>query len=512
MIRRIRSWIGIGVIGALVAGVAAFSVSDRRGDDAASTGQVPAPSGIVVGLSLLGPAVDLVAADVPTVLVAQVVGAAPVAAVELWADGEVVDRVVPDDAYTTFVARLRWTPPAGTHLLSARALGADAAVGVSNVLDLAATDAVSTEILGDGQPAPAPAPGATIRRAGRALGVSAPLAPTPDLPPLPPGLADLGNVSVAVTVKDCDATVDVTGAESGGLTLRRVDGSAPAVATADPTQTSGGARLQEPLGPGLHQYLAEQTTHGVRRVVGIGTASTPDDCGGTWTGDVRLTGGVLATTDGDTAEAYLYLSTQPGRWQRVPSEPQSAVPRTPAGFDFGPYLPVLDGRRLEVVAWGRSGGEVHELGRGTFTPAPGLPLGSTVGKTRAVDLVWIKTPASAGKPEVVAATGYVSKPGILSFRWSTTLPYVTHAVWQVFEGYPPGGSAQVQPPGVVLSGTTQGSAGVFPIDFSKIGKVFIDDQPNATVSAKPVAPEPGYGNLSAGQGVPQSAIGAPIVP
>ncbi|MCZ7528475.1 MAG: hypothetical protein M5U14_20150 [Acidimicrobiia bacterium] len=156
-----------------------------------------------------------------------------------------------------------------------------------------------------------------------------------------------------------------------------------------------------------------------------------------WEGDARLVDGrLVADADPGADLAYLYLSAEPylssdpGRWVRVP--PTGFVPRAADGrYDFRPHLPDLDGRSLQLRAWGRRGGALVPVGTGRYTPPPGhtsLPP-SIFGSV--VRLDWIEQEAKAGAPEKLAALGTVEELGVERFRWSTKLLGVTHGVWQV---------------------------------------------------------------------------------
>lgn len=500
------------------------------------------PSGLVVSLSRPG-FTDLPGTlGVESAFVTSVVAAEPVAAVELLAGGEVVARVLPEEPTVERTDRLTWLPEAeGPVTVLARAYDAKGHVGQSNplrvdvrapepVAGLAAVTSVEGDTLdaiaarygvtgasvaewnqipgvGPADPLPlgtalevpvalpawSPTAAATAGRSvplgspGRSSVPGGPAAP----PPMPAGLALAVPPTLAVAVDGCTATVEATAGEAGqDLVLLQAPPTGGAFV---PVAALTGEPVELPVTTGIHDLVVAAGDGGSLAAwsAPVTVPVTDDACSG-WDGEVRLDGGrLVADTEADAA--YLYLSTTPTEWVRVPAE--GFVARGPSGFDFTGVLPPLTGATLAVEAWGRIGAELTFIGRGTFTPPPPKdgaqsPPGSVVSISDAVPLpkvqLWWLRPADwkhAGDPPKAVTAGEVLEPTTLEFQWSAALPGVTHGLVQVTAAPVPA-QAGPNPGGVLYLGFAPGHGGTFTIDFKKVVNTFLAKQNGTLIDAK----------------------------
>jgi hypothetical protein len=203
----------------------------------------------------------------------------------------------------------------------------------------------------------------------------------------------------------------------------------------------------------------------------------PSECAEGWQGDARLDAGKLVV-NGSADRAYLYLRIGTGAWQRVPAGSAFVEP-VDGTFDFGPLLPPTADSDLRLEAWGWAGGSLVKLGAGSYTapkqtfysgglqlmPDPLLGFGTS--------LDYVSVNASNEFPEQLTKHTTIDRPDLSSaplnrtFKWSTTVPGVTHLVWQVLP-YPLGTtSTTLTPPFLIDSDTiaVQGlTSGYFTLD------------------------------------------------
>jgi len=168
---------------------------------------------------------------------------------------------------------------------------------------------------------------------------------------------------------------------------------------------------------------------------------------------------------------YLYLSVNGKDWGRYPEDPNDYLQPQAGVFDLTGILKKVAAQagggpaqiHAEVWAWrqgeltylGSYFGEVTTEGGGLQTTATGAT------QVRVVDYVYL------GKEHYKAFATISSDAPDLdeTFRWTTTLPGVTYALWQVSAtGFPAGST--INPPGLVHQGMSPGSGGTFDLDFS----------------------------------------------
>ncbi|MEI2650944.1 MAG: hypothetical protein V9G12_01990 [Microthrixaceae bacterium] len=367
-------WIAVGGAGAVLAGLLTGVVRSSGTDEA---GVETAPSGIVVALATDGPTRERVAADLPLTMTAQVVASASVVAVELWADGDVVSRVVPDPTATELAVPMTWSPPAGTHLLTARVIDERSDVAVSNTVVATATTETAIEVTGADQ-----AGGAVPEWEPVAAPADGDSDPAP-LQPLPERYRSLAPLDVTTEVDGCGVIVRADGA-SEDPAITRVDSSDAAVELDMRGPNRGPAR--DDAGPGPHRYLVhrevEGAAAGARRGVRHGSTG------------LRRSGRPAYGSIRGSSPASMRRSPRPTCTSRSTTDRGSGFPptrsqRSPggaAGFDVSELLPDLAGHPAEVEVWGRTGADVRGLGRisiGTAERGGHAPTGSRCRPARA---------------------------------------------------------------------------------------------------------------------------------
>jgi hypothetical protein len=168
---------------------------------------------------------------------------------------------------------------------------------------------------------------------------------------------------------------------------------------------------------------------------------------------------------------YLYLSVNGKDWGRYPEDPNDYLQPQAGAFDLTGILKKVAAQagggpaqiHAEVWAWrqgeltylGSYFGEVTTDGGGLQTTATGAT------QVRMIDYVY------QGKEHYKQFAAISSDAPDLdeAFRWTTTLPGVTYALWQVSAtGFPAGST--INPPGLVHQGMSPGSGGTFDLDFS----------------------------------------------
>ncbi len=516
-------WLGVLCVVALISVGLTLATRDQRAPTAETVSDVvdlPA-SGIVAHLERTAPTMVPATTGAPDELIVEVAAVAPVAALEVWAGDQLVASSEPSGEATTARLKLDWVPEgAGVAVLVARAIDRDGRSGQSNAVRvsvieprspsiwhtatavdgdtlaslserigfpaaqvLAANAQLPTEgsiaagtvisvpdtnpAVGDGPPVvPPELESVALGGSGRGLhlGTSTPRPRTPAshnayLAVAPPTL------TVAVDPDTCSAAF--TAAAKGDASVY-VQALAPTASSFSPVKDlgAGGGKAAAPIGPGQYAYVATAFEGGSSSFSPPVIVNGPSECEGTWTGPLRLINGQLK--GGKAAdEAYLYLSTSPGRWLRVPGKSGTTVSRVGSSFDFSPYLPLLTGKRLEIDAWGWAAGVLVHIGRSVFVPPEGLSLSDVVGLTRTVRLDLVRKPGDGVGPEQLSDDVNIEDPGKLSFRWSTSVPGVTHGLWQVTT-YPTTPDGPLDPAGVVAQGIAAGNGGDFDIDVAPL--------------------------------------------
>jgi len=167
---------------------------------------------------------------------------------------------------------------------------------------------------------------------------------------------------------------------------------------------------------------------------------------------------------------YLYLSINGKDWGRLPTDPHKYLTAEGGVFDLTAYLKQLAAQaaggpaaiRADVWAW--RGGDLTYLGTyfGEITTDGGGLQTTASGGTelRVIDFVYL---GKENYKQHALLTG--DDPDLReSFRWTTTLPGVTYALWQVSDKpFPPGST--LNPPGLVHQGVSSAVSGTFTLDF-----------------------------------------------
>ncbi len=282
--------------------------------------------------------------------------------------------------------------------------------------------------------------------------------------------AGLATPNLVASVDDCTVTATASngGPSSGGLAFAALPpvgdtflALPPIAADAD----GGGSTSFLALG-GTNYLTVASYSDEVMAPSAIVPVEVPSECGSAgWEGDAHLEAGKLIVP-GTADKTYLYLKIGEGQWQRVPGPAGTFVTPLDGVFDFGAQLPELAGFDLEIEAWGWSGGALTKLGAGSYTaPSQQLYSGGLVfgggdpllGIGTTLDIVVIpgggEILEQLTKHSSVDLPGPNSTSGKRSFKWSTTVPGVTHLVWQVLP-YPLGTtSLSLTPPFLIDSGT-----------------------------------------------------------
>lgn len=486
--------VAIVVVLAMVSGACAkTSAPTSPTADDASILPPPPPAPLIVLLRRPGTASTAVT-GLPVRLESRVMAERPVARLELWVDGELVEGRTVEDAETEVGAEWSWTPETGgLHAVLLRAGDVDGRTMQSSPtwvrVSGGPTDASAS--------LPAPAAAAAGRLPGGWGAPAALLGP----PPAP---------NVVVDEEECSAEITVAAVEgAAGIAVYAAPFGGGGFEAAGLLPAAGGT-LTLPLaaGPVLVTAGAYDATV---EVPSAPVVYPPNPCaGGSWTGDVDLAGGFLAT-DADVERAYLYVSTDGTTWGRVPADDQAFVDRGGDGrFDFSSALPAVQaGGSLVVEAWGRVNGGLRALGRGTYQAAK--PSGSeTVGGPvfalpqagldwvagKKLDSVSLKYCKGGEDCDILIRAGELCGEHLLgekppntkedakwvgmfidmctpvspakTFRWKPTLiTGVTHGVLQV-STMPPPSSAALDFPGLVFSKPLTQVGGDFPFDLAEV--------------------------------------------
>ncbi len=524
-----KSWIvGIGIAATVSVAAVTFAVT-RHGSE--PTGAAPAPtsiddatdptangvrpeSGITVTLQRLidGPPSVNVGHD--TSMLVQVTGVAPVTGIELWNGAWLVGSATGDAGDPTWQGTIVWHPAeAGQALLVARATDEQGRSSTSNVLRLVAVEQQSPLPLRRHVTVDGDSPASLSAQFGLGPAAEAVFGPGPPDEPFPAGtdvaipiVGHLGErpprdgrsadapgsiPSPRVELADDGCHVSILPAEHGGemqLVSALPDGDVfSPVAKLAPGADSFTAI---PLGPGTQLFAVESVDDGIRSTTQPVPVTASEDCGGTWSGALRLVHGELLSVPDDIDRAYLYLSTG-GAWTRVPAGGQEAIPRRDGRFAMSPAMPDLGtATHVEIEGWGWRGADLVPLGRSTFEPAPGFAPSLIVGQGRRSTLAI--APPEAGHANGTGTEQWTPDPGTEHFEWHSAIPGTTHGLWQVFSVRPPVGSSPLVS-GVLLEGEVNGSGGTFPIPLASLfSQPLRVDQVTSLVTA--------YGAIAGGGG------------
>lgn len=540
-----RRWIAAG-LAVSIASASLGAVARQRSEAdpehpvrAATAASSVAASGMVVSLLAAATSGQPVQAGVEQGFYVDVLGTEPIAAVELWVGDAPVAREVLARADVEHASRLAWTPSEpGDALVVARALDVQGREAQSNpvalrvvppssivgyvplmsqagdtlaaVAEREAVDVEALRVLNPDVPADATIPVDSELIVPRmptgpmpigTVGTAAAREPEdePSLPPLPTGVARATAPSLRVDTGDCSATVTAAGDDvTGDVVLWEMGPAGESMVPVVELEV-GGEPTRVAIGPGVHTFVASRSVDGATRAWSALVGATgQDDCAPGWTGEVAIVDGVVAADGTGVDHAYLYVSSGPGQWVRVPEE--GFVPRTPSGFDFSEHLPDLSGS-FQVEAWGWANGALVPLGEGAFTPQQAEPSRLTIDGLPEITLRWYEPNEGTG-PETLSTGGEIesidSTWGEQRFRWSTPLPGVTSLLVQVSHSTFAEGAGP-RPDGLVLQHTLANPAqqGTFGIDFDALE--VIDFRPGVDrrriASSDAVDAHTGYGDV-----------------
>jgi hypothetical protein len=460
------------VVGLVAAGITLLPSPLTPVETSAPAAFPPPASPLVVVLDRRGggPA----AVGFPVQLGASALGLAGISTFELWVGGTKVETVeTRDPSRPAASARWEWTPDAaGEAVLVARAFDSRGRMGQSAPLRLRVA----------GQPPTSSALEPATSREGDFQEDAALVSSRHAL--LPQGLA---SPDLQVVVQpDCtvEASASGGGPAAGGFAFSVLPPVGDAFIPLPPVALAGdgGATTTFAALGGINYLTVESYTPEVSASSAIVPVEVPADCGSAgWSGDARIEAGKLVFP-GTADRAYLYLKVGAGSWQRVPAEAGSFVEPNAGSFEFGQLLPFVAGSDLRLEAWGWSDGQLEKLGAGEYT-APGQQLYSggltfgdgdpDLGFGTSLDIVFHKGGGEIFPEDDLAKHSTVDRPGPNStsgkreFKWATTVPGVTHVVWQVLPYPLPEQNVTLTPPFLIDSDTidVQGnSSGYFTLD------------------------------------------------
>jgi hypothetical protein len=424
-------------------------------------------------------------------VLAHVVSGAPLAALELWTGGSLVDRR--ELGGVTQVAQpLRFTPAEpGRRLLVLRV------IDVHNRITHAAPLSITI-----GQPTGPPEVAPALRGG---LGVARFATP-----------ARSGHgPAIETTVVDCQARVTVVSDSAlPFLAVYDLSAAKPTFQLAvPPVANDGPVAVTLPLSGGEHAvYVQPYGPSGTGPPSAIAVVKTPDEClTKRWAGGISIVDGVLRAP-GEPALAYLYVSVDNGPYTRAPAT--GFVQRRGGVLDVSQVLPALDtAKRIDLEAWARIDGHATWLGSTSLQAKPDEFMAALVGAVPGTSLDYVVKQSAAvddkGSTDILSHHGEIhayTKDGPslslaqltapYTFRWHSPLPSVTHGVWQVSMA-PPLSTPNLAQPGLLAFGTVPVGESDFQIDFRPL--VLPDYPPPETASG-----------LEYGSAVPGYAVAQPF--
>ena len=366
-------------------------------------------------------------------VIAEAYAASGVRELQLWVNDQQWGSIAPSPARDRVTQTWDWVPSSeGQHHLVARLVAADGSVTESALVRVYASAAMDVRFPVSYETQPGDTAGAIARRFGSdledLLDSNRLLDPNGPLP---------GGVDVTVPIP------------IGGTQPPLTDYGEPAVPPA------GGVIV--PVGSS-----AEQVVDGVHQAQAGGGLPL-------WKA-FTLNDGKLKPND-PVDLLYLYLSVNGKEWGRIPEDPDDYLQPVAGVFDLTSYLKKVAAQAgggpvpIHAEVWGWRQGEHTFLGSyfGNVTTDGGGLQTTAAGATqlRLIDFIYL---GKENYKQGVVLTG--DDPDLdESFRWTTTLPGVTYALWQVSDAAFPAGST-LNPPGLVHSGLSAGNGGKFDLDFS----------------------------------------------
>jgi LysM repeat protein len=443
----------------------------------------------------------------------------PLASIQLWADGQLVQAENPTGGNLTQVTQAWvWTPgTSGDHTLVARALDLQGQVGTSNVVTLHVDGPATADLfleakagdslgsiaqangvsLGDAQAenpgvdpnAPLPAGAPVYLPAGVPNGPEQPPAPPPQTaaPPAPAGGAAPGPnpivfwaethllppgepaappaaPSLAASVQGCDVTLTIgDGAQDAvGLFMYRADGGSNAfqrIATLGPSPSQ--ATTYTGLTGPADYYVSAFNSAGETPsdIVHAGVSSA--DCAPAPPAGIYIKAGSLHLPQ-PIPVAYVYLSADGGPWFRLPSDPHAFMkPDAGGAYPVGPYLPAgIDPggwKTLSGHVWGWQGGQLVHVGN--FDQS--APTQATFNPGTGL----VSLPSKLEMCNLLDCNGdfagYVQDAqtkelGRWSFRWTPQDQATTGGIFQVSD-HPFGSACNLDPSQLLMTGPVSGT-------------------------------------------------------
>ena len=376
-------------------------------DDGPSAIGVPPPPPPIIVTSRRSGHGDAAVVGQPIPIAVAVTAAEPIVAMELFSDGELVDRHEFAQPRTDIDHLFEWAPrSSGLSVFDVRVIGASGAVADTTPLWVESVD----DPLG--------------------------LPPSTDPAGVPESSTSVPLNPDAVSLHDEECTAEISiepDGRSKGYTVQAATVGSPRYVAID-LVPAGGGPVQVPLTdtPVVVRIdgYDDEGVLGSRRTV----LEKVGDCGGgQWAGGPKLVDGVL-TGVADVDLAYLYLSVDESTWTRVPAIPGEFVERGPTGYDFADLLDPLaeDGSVLVFEAWGWLDDSLVELGTGRYEPDGTKPFWPVTPFSVIPDseLVTVREIYVDGAYEVFSTEGALCPPGVavvatggcveepLRLRWS----------------------------------------------------------------------------------------------
>lgn len=463
----------------------------------------------------------------PTRIVVEVVSPDPPGMVQLYADQTLAGQAEPQPtgAYS-WQATIEWMPTTnGEHTLFARVQSGQSDAVMSSPVTLVAGNADAAMFVQVYQSQPGdtlvglavqfdiPLEELTAYNPGQTTTESIPsgslitlplaeinltgeqTAPPPPVPATEPG-APVILPQVSIALNDCHNTLQVTDPFSDEVGYR-IYKYAP---------NTGGWLLFGSLGPqqGTFTYTDEEPAYGQSNVLyyaqvfgpsGVldsqpaSATGSPDCADSSWSG-LSLEDGLLDVPTAYNA-AYLYVSINDGKYQRIPAAPDAFVAPGSGGYDFTPFLDELkiptwgNPITLTFEAWGWQAGQVELIGKGEGQLTVGTGLRSFPASLGTNTLEISKLSQHSDVSPWVKATGIYANTW--EFRWFSQIPGITEGRLQI-SLIPFGNGSEINPPGLIAEQTVP--SGIFYFDFSQILPAQSDEDEQAVeiVEAQSVPP------------------------
>jgi hypothetical protein len=485
----------------------------------------------------------------------------PLASLQLWADGQLVETANPTGGNASqLVQDWVWTPGTpGSHTLVARALDEQGMIGTSNVVTLNIGQPATADLLvkakaGDTLASIAQANGVSaedVQAENPSLDPGAPLsndqpvylpigAPNgppqhqPAPPPAPVGGGGGGSTpgpnpilfwlrshltapgepasapaapAVDATVAGCTASLVVSdGAKDAvGLFVYRSDGQSKAFKRVGTLAPGAKQRFDDPgLDGPADYYVSSFNSAGETPSDIVHADVSSSDCAQPAPSGIYLKSGLLHLPQ-PMAVAYVYLSVNGGPWFRVPSDPHAFMrPSVSGDYSIGKYLPAgLDPggwKTLSGHVWGWQGGQLVHVGnfdQGAPTQTFAGGAGSTLISLPS-KLAICNLLSCGGDFAIYVQQAKTEQLGLWTFQWTSQDAAVTGGVYQVSD-HPFNGDCSLDPSQLLMTGPVPGT----PIQGSPL--TFEIDLSQLDVPLQPQTP-----SAVTGQVAPQGLGATPV--